>query len=93
VLFSGGLDSTTTLALALSEGYEVYAFTIDYHQRHSFEIEASKKVLQDYPDVKHIIFNVDLSVIGGSALTDTSIDVPIEESDSIPVTYVPARNT
>jgi len=93
VLFSGGLDSTTTLALALSEGYEVYAFTIDYHQRHSFEIEASKKVLQDYPDVKHIIFNVDLSIIGGSALTDTSIDVPIEESDNIPVTYVPARNT
>jgi len=93
VLFSGGLDSTTTLAIALSEGYKVYAFTIDYHQRHSFEIEASKKVLQDYPDVRHVIFNVDLSVIGGSALTDTSIDVPTEESDDIPVTYVPARNT
>ena len=57
VLFSGGLDSTTTLALALSEGYEVYAFTIDYNQRHSFEIEASKKVLQDYRNVKHSCAN------------------------------------
>ena len=94
VLFSGGLDSTTTLAIALSNGYEVHAITLDYNQRHQYEIQASKKLInEDYPEVKHFIFKIDLTKIGGSALTDKSIQVPKEHSDDIPVTYVPARNT
>ena len=93
VLFSGGLDSTTTLAIAKAEKYKITALTINYKQRHSFEIEASKKILSNMLDVQHIIFDIDLSKIGGSALTDNEIDVPISETSGIPVTYVPARNT
>ena len=93
VLFSGGLDSTTSLAIAKSMGYKITALTINYKQRHDYEIVASKKILSKYPDIKHIIFDIDLTKIGGSALTDSNLDVPTEESDGIPVTYVPARNT
>jgi len=93
VLFSGGLDSTTTLAIAKAERYDVMALTINYQQRHNFEIKASKKILSKIPNIKHIIFNIDLSKIGGSALTDNQIDVPTNKTSGIPITYVPARNT
>ena len=93
VLFSGGLDSTTSLAIARSMGYKIIALTINYKQRHDYEIIASKKILSNYPDVKHIIFDIDLTKIGGSALTDSSLNVPTKESTGIPITYVPARNT
>ena len=93
VLFSGGIDSATTLILARSEGFECIALTLDYKQRHSYEIKASENFLKDYNDIEHINFNIDLSHIGGSALTDTDISVPNAPSEGIPVTYVPARNT
>ena len=93
VLFSGGIDSATTLILARSEGFECIALTLNYKQRHSYEIKASENFLKDYNDIEHITFNIDLSHIGGSALTDTDISVPNVPSEGIPVTYVPARNT
>ena len=93
VLFSGGLDSTTVLSYALSKKYEIIALTINYKQRHCYEIEASKKIVKKYRNINHIIFDIDLSKIGGSALTDNSIDVPNKNTTGIPVTYVPARNT
>ena len=93
VLFSGGLDSTTTLIYALSKSFNVIALTINYKQRHCYEIEASKKIVDKYPNVDQIIFDIDLSKIGGSALTDEEIDVPSTSSLGIPITYVPARNT
>ena len=93
ILFSGGLDSATTLAIAQSEGFKCVAFTFNYNQRHSYEIEASKNFLEDYSNIKHVIFNIDLSIIGGSALTETGILVPDSPNEGIPVTYVPARNT
>ena len=93
VLFSGGLDSTTTLMIAKSLNFNIIALTINYKQRHISELDASKHILNDHPDIKHIIFDVNLSNIGGSALTDSTIDVPDMSSDEIPVTYVPARNT
>ena len=93
VLFSGGLDSTTTLLIAKSMNFNIVALTLNYRQRHISEVDASRHILNDYPDVKHIIFDIDLDKIGGSALTDITIDVPKEPSEDIPVTYVPARNT
>ena len=93
VLFSGGLDSTTALAIAQSKGYKITALTINYKQRHDYEITASKNIVASYSDISHIIFDIDLTRIGGSALTDSSINVPSEESSGIPITYVPARNT
>tara|TARA_B100000029_G_scaffold498159_1_gene566618 strand:+ start:784 stop:1461 length:678 start_codon:yes stop_codon:yes gene_type:complete len=93
VLFSGGLDSSTTLVTALSQGYKCIALTINYKQRHLYEVSSSKLFLNDYKDVEHIIYDLDLSMIEGSALTDSKIDVPNVESSGIPVTYVPARNT
>ena len=92
VLFSGGLDSTTMLAMVKSDGYEITALTINYNQRHVSEIEFSKKSLTQLQINKQIIFDLDLSKIGGSALTD-NIPVPIDSNDNIPTTYVPARNT
>ena len=92
VLFSGGLDSTTMLAMVKSEGYEITALTINYNQRHVSEIVFSKKSLSQLQINKQIIFDLDLSKIGGSALTD-NIPVPIDSNDNIPTTYVPARNT
>ena len=93
VLFSGGLDSTTVLSYALSKKYKIIALTINYKQRHCYEIEASKKIIKKYHNINHIIFDIDLSKIGGSALTDSNIDVPNKNTTGIPVTYVPARNT
>ena len=92
VLFSGGLDSTTMLAMVKSNGYEITALTINYNQRHVTEIDFSKKSLSQLQINKQIIFDLDLSKIGGSALTD-NIPVPIDSNDNIPTTYVPARNT
>jgi len=96
VLLSGGLDSATTLALAISEGYCCTCLSFDYGQRHSFELEASQRVAQSLGVESHIIAPLDMRAIGGSALTD-DIDVPTGRSeqeigDGIPITYVPARN-
>ena len=92
VLFSGGLDSTTMLAMVKSNRYEITALTINYNQRHVSEIDFSKKSLSQLQINKQIIFDLDLSKIGASALTD-NIPVPIDSNDNIPTTYVPARNT
>ena len=104
VLFSGGLDSTTALAIAKEQGYELYALSFDYGQRHKVELALAGKVAEKFGVKKHLVINFDLREIGGSALT-ADIDVPkisAEErkigsadvkENSIPVTYVPARNT
>lgn len=97
VLLSGGLDSATTMAIAREQGFEAFAITFRYGQRHSVEIEAAKRVAEHNGVLKHSIVDIDLRGFGGSALT-TDIDVPKdrrpdEMSDGIPVTYVPARNT
>lgn len=93
VLLSGGLDSTTTLAVAKSEGYSCYALSFRYGQRHYVELEAAKKIAKYFDVIEHKIFDIDFSIFKGSALTDVSIDVPDFAADGIPVTYVPARNT
>jgi 7-cyano-7-deazaguanine synthase len=97
ILLSGGLDSTTCLAIAQSEGFEVYALTANYGQRHKVEIEFARRIAGQFGVRKHSIIDVDLRQFGGSALTD-DIEVPKNRSldemeDEIPVTYVPARNT
>ncbi|HEY3301260.1 MAG TPA: 7-cyano-7-deazaguanine synthase QueC [Methylophilaceae bacterium] len=93
VLLSGGLDSATVLAIAKSQGYECYCLSLDYHQRHSSELEAAKRVAKAHGAAEHKTVQLDLSLFGGSALTDNNIAVPEIESVGIPVTYVPARNT
>jgi 7-cyano-7-deazaguanine synthase len=97
VLLSGGLDSTTTLAIVKSEGYEIYALTFRYGQRHEVEIEAARHIAALYHVAAHVVAQIDLRPFGGSALTD-DIAVPKNRasedmSEGIPVTYVPARNT
>lgn len=96
LLLSGGLDSATTLALAKEQGFDVYALSFDYGQRHRYELEAAKQVAKSMGVVEHKIMQMDLRLFGGSALTD-SIDVPkqrdVEAEKDIPITYVPARNT
>ena len=97
ILLSGGLDSATTLAIAQNDGFTPYGLTFSYGQRHQFEIGASQKISKAYNLTDHIITEIDLRSFGGSALTD-DIDVPKDRSEStmsgsIPVTYVPARNT
>lgn len=94
VLLSGGLDSTTTLAIAKSQGYDCYALSFDYGQKQKSELESAKRVAQQFEATEHRVMKISLSDFGGSALTDESIDVPdFKESQDIPVTYVPARNT
>jgi 7-cyano-7-deazaguanine synthase len=96
VLLSGGLDSATVLAIARSRGFDCHALSIDYRQRHRAELDAAVRVARALGATRHVIADVDLSRIGGSALTDMSIEVPDAEQarmDPIPVTYVPARNT
>lgn len=93
VLLSGGLDSVTALALAKEQGYELYALSIDYQQRHQVEVSAAKNIATLYGVVRHEVIKLDLSQFGGSALTDQSLDIPQAPSDGIPITYVPARNT
>ena len=93
VLVSGGLDSSTVLALALQQGYRCYTLSFDYGQRHRSELEAAMRVSELMKVEEHKIVRLDLGTIGGSALTDTTIDVPEQETAGIPITYVPARNT
>lgn len=93
VLLSGGLDSATVLALACEAGFTCHALSIDYGQRHRVELAAAAHVAKAQGAREHKIVRVDLSAIGGSALTDTTIDVPDAGGPGIPVTYVPARNT
>lgn len=93
ILVSGGLDSTTALAIARSEGYDCYTMSFDYGQRHRVELMAAERTAKALGSLSHKVINLDLRSIGGSALTDESIDVPEHETAGIPVTYVPARNT
>lgn len=97
LLLSGGLDSTTLLALATSEGYAVHALSFDYGQRHAVELSAASKVAEEYGVVQHVVARIDLRIFGGSSLTT---DTPVakdrqlhDDDEEIPLTYVPARNT
>jgi 7-cyano-7-deazaguanine synthase len=92
ILVSGGMDSAVTIAMAREQGFEVYALSVAYGQRHSSELEASERVAKMLGAVVHKTVHVDLRSIGGSALT-ADIDVPEDGGEGIPVTYVPARNT
>lgn len=96
ILFSGGLDSTTILALAKQLGYRCYALSVHYGQKHSSELEAAKRITQSFGVERHEIIHLDLARFGGSALTDQALRVPTEgdsKTAAIPITYVPARNT
>lgn len=93
VLVSGGLDSATTLAIAREQGFECYALSFDYGQRHRCELAASDAVARSLGAVEHRTVSLDLRQFGGSALTDDAIEVPEAGGEGIPVTYVPARNT
>ena len=93
VLLSGGLDSATTLAIAKSEGYECFALSVNYHQRHIAELEAAKKIAIQFNVKDHKTVEMDLSWMLTSALTNPDLKVPTELSTHIPITYVPARNT
>ena len=99
VLVSGGLDSATVLAMAKAGGYDCYALSMDYGQRHRIELDRAQKVSQSNGAIEHRLVRIDIGNFGGSALTDQEISVPTQESgaaeseDEIPITYVPARNT
>lgn len=93
ILVSGGLDSATTLAIAVKQGYECHALSFNYGQRHATELHAAQRVAVSLNVQDHKTLNIDLTQIGGSALTDKAIDVPQEATTGIPATYVPARNT
>ena len=93
VLLSGGLDSATVLAMAVAQGFACYAISFDYQQRANVELDAAERIAAQIGAMEHRIINIDLRQFGGSALTDDAIDVPTDEPDGIPVTYVPARNT
>ena len=98
VLLSGGLDSSTCMAIAKRDGYELYALSFDYGQRHSRELESARAIAEHFGAKEHTTLKMELDRIGGSALTDSSIDVPENRdeehmADEIPDTYVPARNT
>ena len=93
ILLSGGLDSITVLALAKQQGYRCYALSFDYGQRHNAELNAARKIAEQFHVLEHKVIQLGLSSIGGSALTDQNIAVPVAPQVGIPVTYVPARNT
>ncbi len=93
ILVSGGLDSATALAIAQEQGFTCYTLSIDYGQRHLAELKAAARVAKAQGVKEQRVIKIDLAWIGGSALTDPSVDVPHERTDGIPVTYVPARNT
>lgn len=93
ILLSGGLDSITVLALAKQQGYACYALSFDYGQRHNAELDAARRIAEQYQVVEHKVIRLDLGNIGGSALTDPGIEVPTTPQSGIPITYVPARNT
>ncbi|MDO9109272.1 MAG: 7-cyano-7-deazaguanine synthase QueC [Desulfatirhabdiaceae bacterium] len=97
VLSSGGLDSTTVIAIARSEGFEIFSVSFDYGQRHAYELKAAQRVAKQFQVARHLVISIDLHAIGGSALTD-NLDVPKSRelkitTSEIPITYVPARNT
>jgi len=93
ILLSGGLDSVTVLAMVKQQGYTVYALSFDYGQKHNAELNSARKIARDYHVAEHKVINLGLGSIGGSALTDAALDVPVTPQEGIPVTYVPARNT
>ena len=93
VLLSGGLDSTTALALAREQGLECYTLSLDYGQRHRAELEAAAQVSRHLGAVEHRVMEIPIGALGGSALTDADIDIPEDGGAGIPITYVPARNT
>ena len=93
VLLSGGLDSVTVLAIALDKGYDCYALSFDYGQRHNAELKSASDIARRYGLKEQKVIKIGLNEIGGSALTDQKIDVPDHLEEGIPVTYVPARNT
>jgi len=93
ILLSGGLDSVTVLAIARQKGYECYAISFDYGQKHKSELEFAKRISKQYSVVEHKVVTLGMGSIGGSALTDHGISVPDHPEAGIPVTYVPARNT
>lgn len=93
VLVSGGLDSTTTLAIARDEGFECYSISFDYGQRMRAELQAAERAARAHGSIEHKVIKLDLGAIGGSALTDMQIAVPEQETEGVPITYVPARNT
>lgn len=93
ILVSGGLDSTTVLAMARAQGYHCYTLSFDYGQRHRAELHAAQRASAALGDVEHKVVRLNLDSIGGSALTDMAIAVPEQETAGIPITYVPARNT
>ena len=93
VLLSGGLDSATVLTVARSHGYQCYCLSLDYHQRHIAELQAARRIAAKLNAAAHRIVQLDLSMFGGSALTDNRIEVPQSPTEGIPITYVPARNT
>jgi 7-cyano-7-deazaguanine synthase len=93
VLLSGGLDSATVLAIAAARGFECYALSVHYGQRHSAELDAARRIAASLGAREHRVMGVDLAGIGGSALTDVNVAVPESQTSGIPVTYVPARNT
>ncbi len=93
VLLSGGLDSATVLALARAQGFECYSLSFDYGQRHRAELEAAVRVSKDLEAAEHRVMEIPIGTLGGSALTDSTIDIPDDGGEGIPVTYVPARNT
>ena len=93
ILLSGGLDSATMVAMAQAQGHRCYTMSFDYGQRHRAELDAAARVARDLSVVEHKVIGLNLNGIGGSALTDSSIDVPEAPSEGIPLTYVPARNT
>ncbi len=97
ILSSGGIDSTTVMAIAQSRGFDIFSLSFDYGQRHAVELDAARKVAADFSARKHLVLKLDLRLIGGSALTD-DLEVPKDRLESelevgIPITYVPARNT
>ncbi|MDC9728655.1 MAG: 7-cyano-7-deazaguanine synthase QueC [Methyloprofundus sp.] len=93
ILLSGGLDSATVLAIAKKQNYQLYALSFDYGQKHNVELESAKLLAKEYQVMEHKIIKLGLGEIGGSALTDESLQVPTTEQKGIPITYVPARNT
>ena len=94
ILLSGGLDSCTCMAVAQAAGYELYPISFNYHQRHDRELDCAKRIAAHFHAAEHLIIETNMDAVGGSAVTDKSIDVPDGDADrtDIPVTYVPARN-
>ena len=96
ILLSGGLDSTTCMAVAKEQGYDLYPISFDYHQRNKIELESAKEIAKFFGAKRHLIIDTNMNAIGGSALTDEHIQVPeghVErKDDDVPVTYVPSRN-